>query len=202
MNVDWRMVRERYPWLFGLIVIGKKLRTKVGLILVVACVADGFVFWEPPFDISRPNAWVVAGMIMIAVGIAFRLGALGCLKKKEVLATRGVYSLCRHPLYLGSMLITYGFCCLLDDWVNYVVATAYFLVFYSLTIVWEEIRLAERFGPEHRAYAECTPLLIPCGQFRANGFRVGLAMRNGGGLLVVLTAVLLLADEIMAKMMQ
>lgn len=201
MNLDWRTAREHHPWVFAMIVLGKKMRTKVGLLLAAACVADGIILWEPPFDLIRLNGWVAVGFALIGIGVAFRIAALGCLKKKETLATGGVYSLCRHPLYFGSILITYGFCCLLDDWVNYVAATVYFLVFYTLTIVWEEIRLAERFGPEHHEYARITPVLIPCGRFQSSEFRLRTALRNGGGLLIGMTAILLVADEIMAKMM-
>lgn len=202
MDFDWRKMRERRPWAFVLIVLGKKLRTKVGLVLVVACVADGFILWEPPYDLGRPNALVALGIVLILAGMAFRIAALGCLKKKESLATTGVYSLCRHPLYLGSILMTYGFCFLLDDLANYVMATLYFAIFYTLTIVWEEIRLAERFGEEHRRYAAQTPVILPLGRLHTGGFRLGAAMRNGGALLIGLTALLLTADEIMAKMMQ
>lgn len=201
MNFDWRMVRERHPWVFTSIVLGKKLRTKVGLLLAVACVADGLILWEPPYDLSLLNRWILAGIALIGVGVAFRLAALGYLKKKEILATGGVYSLCRHPLYFGSILITYGFCCLLNDWVNYVVATAYFLVFYTLTIVWEEIRLEERYGTQHCQYASRTPALVPYGRFVPCEFKLGIAMRKGGGLLLGLIVTLLVADEIMAKMM-
>ena len=201
MNFDWRKLREHRPWLFMLIVLGKKLRTKVGLVLVAACVADGFIWWEPPYDLARPNVWVALGIVLIAAGIAFRIAALGYLKKKEILATVGVYSLCRHPLYLGSILMTLGFCLLLDDWVNYVVAAVYFAIFYTLTIVWEEIRLAERYGEEHRRYVEQTPVILPLGQLRTDGFRLGRALRNGGALLIGLVVFLLAADGVMGRMM-
>ena len=201
MRCDWRKLREERPGVFALIVLGKKLRTKVGLVLVIICVADGLILWEPPFDLVRLNAWLVLGGVLILAGVGLRIAALGCLQKKDTLATAGVYSLCRHPLYLGSMAVTYGFCFLLDDWVNYVVATLYFLVFYSLTIIWEEVRLAERFGEAHRQYAEQTPLLLPLGRFRAGEFGLALAMRNGGALLIGLTVLLLVADEGMARVM-
>jgi protein-S-isoprenylcysteine O-methyltransferase Ste14 len=84
------------------IILAKKLRTKVALVIVAICVADGLILHEPPFDIDEPNVWVLIGIGLILAGLGFRLAAYGCLKKKEVLATTGVYSLCRHPFILGQ----------------------------------------------------------------------------------------------------
>lgn len=201
MRFNWRALRAKRPWLFALIVLAKKLRVKVALLVVAICVADGFVFDEPPFDLDRPNVWVIIGFVLILTGLAFRLSAYGCLKKKEVLATTGVYSLCRHPLYLGSILLTYGFCCLLDDVWNWVAATVYFLVFYTLTIVWEEIRLAERYGAAHEEYARTTPLLLPLGKLYSGEFSWSQALRKGGGLLIGTLIVLLAGIAVMAKVM-
>ncbi len=120
------------------------------------------------------------------------LGAIllahGRLRKKRDLATDGVYSLCRHPLCLGSMLITPGFCILFDDGADYLIAGAYFLSFYPLTIAWEEVRLGERYGAAHREYGATTPLLLPLGCFRRGEFRWADALHNGGSVLLAATA--------------
>src|SRR5207244_4469684 len=105
--------------------------TKIGLALFAYCFIEGLIENEIPFNLDHPNAWVIAGLMLILAGVAFRLAAYGCIKKHEVLATSGVYSLCRHPLYLGSILLTMGFCCLLDDAENFVLAILYFTMFYS-----------------------------------------------------------------------
>lgn len=201
MEFDWRTLRVKHPWLFVLIILAKKLRTKVALVIVAICVADGLILYEPPFDLDEPNVWVITGLALILVGLSFRLAAHGCLKKKEVLATTGVYSVCRHPLYLGSILLTYGFCCLLDDVWNWVAATAYFLVFYTLAIIWEEVRLAERYGAAHEAYTQTTPILLPLGMFHKGEFLWSQALRHGGGVLIGMLIALLVAVEVMAEKM-
>jgi protein-S-isoprenylcysteine O-methyltransferase Ste14 len=200
-NVDWRAWRGEHPRLFQVMVLFKKLRTKVGLAAAAWCLAEGLLFDEVPFDLVRPNLWVVLGLMLIAAGVALRLAAYGNLRKKDVLATTGVYSLCRHPLYLGSILLTYGFCLLLDDVENYLFATVYFLVFYPLTIIWEEARLVERYGAAHEQYRHETPLLIPRGRFHAGGFGCVRALRAGGVALLVVTVLLLAGVEVMAKAM-
>lgn len=144
---------------------------------------------------------IVAAKPLILAGVAFRLAAHGCIKKKEALACTGVYSLCRHPLYLGSMLITYGFCCLLNDPKNFVLATLYFGIFYTLTILWEEIRVSERFGEAHRRFAASTPLLLPVGRYRSGAFDCRRAIHNGGAALIAATLALLGMVEVMAETM-
>jgi protein-S-isoprenylcysteine O-methyltransferase Ste14 len=201
VKLDWRALREHHRIVFVLIVLGKTLRTKVGLLLAVACVAAGFYLKKTPLDLAKPNVWVVVGLLLIVAGVAFRFAAYGCLKKKEVLATNGVYSLCRHPLYLGSLLLTYGFCFLLNKFWYFVAATIYFLIFYPLTIVWEEIRLAERYGADHEQYARATPALLPLGKFQPGVFQWSLAMRKGGGVLLGVAIALLVVVEILAKKM-
>jgi protein-S-isoprenylcysteine O-methyltransferase Ste14 len=198
----WRAWPDRHARLFRVLVIVKRLRTKVGLAVAAWCLIEGILFDEVPFDLARPNAWVVVGLILVATGIALRFAAHGSIRKHEQLATTGVYSLCRHPLYLGSMLLTYGFCCLLDDGENWAYATAYFAVFYPLTIAWEEIRLADRYGEAHGEYRRRTPLLIPFGRFRADGFSVRRALSTGGGLLLAVTALLLGGIETMYVLMR
>lgn len=204
MLLDWRRLRATHPRVFVAAVVLKKLRTKAGLAVAMACVAWAVYRHRSPLD--SPHAlWLAFGAMLIVAGVAFRLAALGCLRKKQELATGGVYSLCRHPLYLGSVLMTYGFCFLMgapNALVNFVAATAYFLLFYPFVMLWEEIRLSERYGEAHAVYALATPLILPRGRFRSCGFGLGLAMRNGGAILVGTTAALLFAVGLMAELLK
>jgi protein-S-isoprenylcysteine O-methyltransferase Ste14 len=199
--MDWHSFRYRHSRVFACLVILKRLRTKFGVAAALYCLVEGLYFDEVPFDLDKLNIWVVVGLLLILVGLAIRLAAYGSIKKKESLATSGVYSLCRHPLYLGSILLTYGFCFLLDDAANFMVATLYFAVFYTITIIWEEVRLAARYGEAHREYCRMTPLLLPLGRFRAGRFEWRRALSAGGLTLIAMTAILLSGVEAMAELM-
>jgi protein-S-isoprenylcysteine O-methyltransferase Ste14 len=204
MKFDWRKLRAEHPRVFILAVVLKKLRTKAALVVASMCATLVVVRHQSPLDAPRP-LWLGAGAILILAGVAFRFAAMGCLRKKEELATGGVYSLCRHPLYLGSMLMTCGFCFLLgpaNATVNFIAATAYFAVFYPFVMFWEEIRLSERYGAAHERYAATTPLLLPRGRFHSSGFGLGLALRNGGALLLGVTVVLVAAIGAMAEVLK
>ncbi|HPD32426.1 MAG TPA: isoprenylcysteine carboxylmethyltransferase family protein [Phycisphaerae bacterium] len=199
MRPDWIQWAGNHPRWFALIVGTKRLRTKAGLLLVGFGLGEGVYNHEVPFDLDRPNAWVFVGLAMVLAGVAFRFAALGSLRKKEELATTGVYSLCRHPLYLGSVLMAYGFCCLLNDSKLFLIASAYFILFYGLTIAWEEIRLAQRYGDAYHRYANETPLILPVGRPCRGQFGLATALRNGGAALIAVTTILLAAIESMAE---
>jgi protein-S-isoprenylcysteine O-methyltransferase Ste14 len=188
MTLNWRAFEKDHPHWFAIAVFAKRARTKVALVLAIWCLGEGAYDMEQPLDLLQPDVWLFAALSLIAAGVSLRIAAHGRLRKKRDLATDGVYSLCRHPLYLGSILLTLGFCVLFDDGANYLIAGAYFLAFYPLTIAWEEVRLGERYGVAHRTYCETTPLLLPLGRFRRGEFRWIESLRRGGAALLVGTA--------------
>jgi len=187
------------PQLFSALCAVKRARTKTALLLAAWCLVEGIYDRERPLDWMQPNVWLGIGLLLILGGLAFRLAALGCLRKKQHLATYGVYSRCRHPLYLGSILLSYGFCVPLADSENYILATAYFVIFYPLTIFWEEVCLSARYGKAHRRYREQTSLLLPLGTFRAGRFSWTWAMSQGGAALLTLVITMVIGVQVMAK---
>ncbi len=203
MSFDWYAWGQRHPRLLNLFLYLKRKRTKVALVIVPAWFIHALVLNEPP-DISllHPSRSVILGVLLVLAGVAFRLAAHGNLRKKESLASTGVYSLCRHPLYLGSMLITYGFCVLLGGLAAGIVATAYFLIFYGCAVIWEEARLTEQYGDAHADYRRRVPMILPLGRYHPGGFQYTAAIRNGGALLVAMAVVLLVALEVVSDLMR
>ena len=194
---DWP---AKHAFLFRIIVALKRMRTKAALAVGGWCIIEGLLFGEAPFDVLRPNFYVVMGLLLVTAGITLRLAAYGNLRKKEALSTTGVYSICRHPLYLGSILLTFGFCVLLNDFENYLFAAVYFALFYPLTIAWEEVRLAERYKHDYVSYARRTPLIIPSGRFLSGNFGWRAGLRSGGLTLLLVIFVSLIGIEVMARM--
>lgn len=72
--------------------------------------------------------------------------------------TRGVYSIVRHPQYLGYMLLMIGFMLIHQNWINFILGTAVIITFY-LQVKAEENYCIERFGTEYTAYMEQVPRL-------------------------------------------
>ena len=193
-------VRHR-PKLFAVLYLFTKARTKVAFIVAAWCIAEGIYSRERPHNLLAWDVWVTIGALLITAGLVLRFGALGHLKKDRCLATEGVYSLCRHPLYLGSILLAYGFCTLLADAENFILVTIYLLVFYPVTIAWEETSLADRFGDDHRQYRERTPVLLPLGAFRAGTFHWKKAFSAGGWVLLLVVVLGLVGIQALAETM-
>ncbi len=110
-------------------------------------------------DLSSPLG--AAAVLLVLAGLGLRSWAAGTLCKGRALTTWGPYRLCRHPLYLGSLMVMAGFCLLVPAPTNAVVVLGPFGVMYWLTMLREERRLAQKYGPAWQAYAAATPRLLP-----------------------------------------
>jgi len=106
-------------------------------------------------------AYLAFGWLTVAVGAWLRSWSAGVLRKGCDLTTSGPYSICRHPLYLGSFLLLVGFCHLLGRPAEYGPIVATIGLVHVVTMHNEEIRLAVRFGDRWSVYAGRTPMLVP-----------------------------------------
>lgn len=85
----------------------------------------------------------------------------------DKLNTTGIYSLVRHPLYVGNFLMWLGFAMLTENlW--FVVAFVFiYWVYYERIMFAEEQFLRRKFGSVYLEWAAKTPAFIP----RLSGFR-------------------------------
>jgi len=121
----------------------------------------GFVFAVVFLWLARPN-WQTMPMSLILVlpGLWLRGYASGYVKKNAELATTGPYAHTRNPLYLGSMLIAFGFAAAAASWAILAALAALFAAIYIPTILGEEAYLREHFAG-FDAYARAVPRLLP-----------------------------------------
>ncbi len=112
------------------------------------------------------NSWA---MLLIFTGLIIRTMAAGTIKKNESLATTGIYSVVRHPLYFGSFLTSLGFALVCNSKLIW----AYFLLFFPLSyipaMILEEKYLETIFGKEFIFYKNSTPAFFPLRGFRISG---------------------------------
>ncbi|MGQ9721560.1 MAG: methyltransferase family protein [Candidatus Jordarchaeum sp.] len=71
-----------------------------------------------------------------------------------------VYSIVRHPQYLGGFLAHVGITFLLSAWYSLIFTLVMVVIIY--TISWkEEKELIKEFGKEYSDYQKQVPMLIP-----------------------------------------
>jgi len=80
--------------------------------------------------------------------------------RTEKIVTRGVYSIVRHPQYLGGLLAHVGISFLLSAWYS-LLSTPLMAVLIFLISKKEEEELIREFGKEYEDYKEKVPMLTP-----------------------------------------
>jgi len=121
----------------------------------------GFVFTAFFLWLARPTpAFLAFSLILVVPGLALRAIASGYVKKNAELTVTGPYAYTRNPLYLGSMLIAFGFSLAARSlWIALALAIL-FAVIYIPVIRSEEAYLRGVF-PGFDAYAATVPPLLP-----------------------------------------
>jgi len=116
--------------------------------------------------------WEALCLVVSLFGLAIRAITTGYTPKRtsgrntkkgqvaDLLNTDGMYSLVRHPLYLGNFFVALGPVMFLRAWwlvLAYVVA---YWIYYERIMFAEEEFLREKFGDAYVEWAERTPALL------------------------------------------
>ena len=103
---------------------------------------------------------VALSLALVVPGLALRGYAAGYVKKNRELTQTGPYAHTRNPLYLGSILIAFGFALALQSWPVMLVLALFFAIIYVPVIASEERFLRATF-PDFDAYCKRVPRLLP-----------------------------------------
>jgi len=100
--------------------------------------------------------WSLLGVIPLLAGIALNLLADTALKKAQTtvkpfevsttLITTGVFRLCRHPMYLGMVLMVSGVAVILGTYTPLFIAFIFAVLMELVFVRMEERMLAAQFG--------------------------------------------------------
>ncbi len=121
----------------------------------------GFAFAALYLWLARPTLALIAlSLILVIPGLWLRAYASGYVKKNMELTVTGPYAFTRNPLYLGSMLIAFGFALASRSiWIALALAVLFALI-YIPVIRSEEAFLRSKFAG-FEAYASRVPRLLP-----------------------------------------
>ena len=168
---------------------GKKKGTKIGEILGVTSGWGFFLFWGgiwvspqprivlPFFEnlttlipivcFSIPLLNLIISIVFITLGAWFGIKGVQQTTLKvaethrtEKIVTAGVYSVVRHPQYLGGLLAHVGVSFLLSAWYSLIVTPLMVVLVYLISKK-EEKELVKEFGKEYKDYKKKAPMLIP-----------------------------------------
>ena len=180
LSVGHLKLQERY---------GKEKGTKIGEILGLISGWGFFFFWmgiwvspQPRFSIpflqnlsvSVPVVNFSIPLFHLIISVPFLMpGAWLAIKgvrettlkvaethRTEKIVTTGVYSIVRHPQYLGGLLAHVGISFLLSAWYS-LLFTPLMVVLIFLISRKEEEELIREFGKEYEDYKKKVPMLIP-----------------------------------------
>ena len=116
--------------------------------------------------------WEILCLAIALLGLVVRVltvgyvpaGTSGRNTLKQVAATlnaTGMYSVVRHPIYLGNFLMWFGVSLLPWCWWFTLITVLIFWLYYERIMFAEEGFLLEQFGEQYREWAAKTPAFIP-----------------------------------------
>jgi protein-S-isoprenylcysteine O-methyltransferase Ste14 len=121
----------------------------------------GFVFAAFFLWLASPSVVFLAlSLLLVLPGLWLRGYASGYVKKNAEVTMTGPYAFTRNPLYLGSMLIAFGFALAARSTLIAIVLAVLFAVIYVPVIRSEEAFLRSKFAG-YDEYAARVPRLIP-----------------------------------------
>lgn len=147
-----------------------KYRGQIPLVFFVAAFGLMLVFPEPINWINDARMALALGLVVLghliralAVGkrAAHTSGRNRDEQVAEALNSTGIYSMVRHPLYLGNITTYIGWAVFTG--INWLVPVflILFVAYYRLIIYAEEQFLTRKFGQNYLDWKNQTPLLLP-----------------------------------------
>jgi protein-S-isoprenylcysteine O-methyltransferase Ste14 len=118
------------------------------------------------------HVWQVAAFAIALSGLLIRIIAIGTAPagtserstttpRASELRTSGLYSVVRHPLYLGNTLTAVGFACFMTVWYLPVIVALIGILYHERIAAREEVFLESRFGEGFLQWADSVPAMIP-----------------------------------------
>jgi protein-S-isoprenylcysteine O-methyltransferase Ste14 len=149
-----------------------KLRSEFPLLVLALVLLE--LRLHPPMYLGRTREllWVALSIVIACIGEAIRIYAVGHVPggtsarstqepRGSALNTSGLYSVVRHPLYVGNFLIWMGLALYARSWRLELLVLFVFWIFYERVMFAEEEYLRGLFGDEYLSWASRTRAFIP-----------------------------------------
>ena len=136
------------------------------VVFLIVWIADSFVFKYSTFLTQYVSNYIRVPIALIVLVISGLLAWTGLkivfreTRKEPQVITTGVFSIVRHPIYLGSILLYLGFILLSLSLLS-VLIWFIIIIFYYIISRHEEKLLTQRFGSVYEEYKKKVPMLFP-----------------------------------------
>ena len=143
-----------------------------------------FAIWvtlnDDAFPVFNDFSWLATCFSICFLGQTIRALTIGYVPKGTSgrntgegqvamsLNTKGMYSIVRHPLYLGNYFMWFGIMLYAGSPIFMIYFSLTFFIYYSLIAMAEEKFLREKFGKEYSNWANGIPAFVPRKLFWTN----------------------------------
>ncbi len=144
--------------------IGGKLAVFTGIFAIIIFITN--YFYNSLFFIEIIPSIIlnIAGIIFLLIGIPFQIISAKTISKVYAeggLYTKGVYSVCRNPLYAGYIFFLIpGITFFMQSWLLFSIPVAMYFIFNNI-IIEEEIFLEKEFGEDYLNYTKKVNRVFP-----------------------------------------
>jgi protein-S-isoprenylcysteine O-methyltransferase Ste14 len=149
-----------------------KYRGQIPILLFVLAIPFMFVTKYDQFSEKWVTGLSVLSIFISAIGFVIRAYAIGTTPKgtsgrntqeqvAESLNSTGIYSLVRHPLYLGNYLMWIGIVVFSFNFYFVIIVSLAFWLYYERIMFAEERFLERKFGEKYLSWSLKVPAFIP-----------------------------------------
>jgi protein-S-isoprenylcysteine O-methyltransferase Ste14 len=136
---------------------------------------DNYTRFEDFFGSALPYFWTIISVVSIFVsvfGLLIRAYTIGTTPRgtsgrntkqqvAEELNTKGIYSVVRHPLYVGNYLMWAGLLIFVANIYLFIIASLLYWIYYERIMFTEECYLESKFGEQFIRWSLGVPAFIP-----------------------------------------
>ncbi|MDR0725962.1 MAG: isoprenylcysteine carboxylmethyltransferase family protein [Prevotellaceae bacterium] len=169
MNLE-KQIESQGNWLFKHRGILPLIILAAGIVVFIYSKLDpsNLFYGEPPFA----DYYTLGCIFVSLLGLSIRIYTVGYTPDNtsgrntskqiaDTLNRTGIYSIVRHPLYIGNFLMWLGIALLVQNFWFVTVFILLYWIYYERIIYAEERFLSHKFGEVFTEWATKTPAIIP-----------------------------------------